>query len=345
MSLKRFVVTLLTALLIALFSRLNIVRAQPAPPPVHPNILFIFVDDMNTMLLPWGGQADTPNMDRIAAKGVVFQNHYAPMALCAPSRIGLLTGLRPASTGITSLAPEYVDWRTYFASPSSPAYQNYGPEVEHIDTLFDYLRRNGYWVASAGKTFHSNEQLLRETWDELHLWPFWPGIGWPLNRPLNGLTEYDQATGGPDWGAIEDAIDPKHPERHYTEHDLPDYQIGQDALTIFDDVPQDRPWLVGVGFVLPHLPWYVPARMLDRYPIDQIQLPPASPDDLVDIPSIGVSLVSQGKNFYDQRHIFNDDYQWRRAVQHYLAGISYVDERIGVILDRSTTTGGAGGLK
>jgi len=298
--------------------------------PARPNILFIMVDDLAPVLGAYGGQAKTPNFDRLAAEGALFENAHVNAVSCNPSRISMLIGLRPASTGITSLADEHVDWRAFLADPNSPGYQNYGPGINQIKTIFEHFKDNGYFVANAGKTFHNNEQLSEDWWDLRYYWDFWPGLGWPTNRPLSGLDAYYQATGA-DWGAIESAR--KSDGSAYTESDLPDYKVAQNALEIVAALPADRPFFVGVGFLLPHLPWYVPQRLLDLYPLDEIDLPAVTSNDLEDLPPEGLALVWQGGQFYDQRYIFDEEMQWRRVIAHYLAGTSYVDEQVGRLLD------------
>ncbi len=305
--------------------------ASASGPSERPNFLFIFIDDMNMAPGSFGGQAHTPNMDRIAQEGMAFINAQTAAPACNPSRIAMLTGLRPASTGITTLGPAHTRWRQYLSRPDGPAYHHYGPGIEHVQTIFEHLHNNGYYIASTGKTFHNNDQLNAETWDEMYLWNFWPGIGWPANMPLHGMNEYLSLTHS-DWGAIEDAEDPHHPGVHYSEATLPDYETTGHALDILDNAPQHQPFFIAVGYLLPHLPWYVPQSALDSYPLDAITLPETIPNDLADIPPNGVWLVWQGGGFYDQQYVFNNEHQWRKAVVHYLAGVSYVDQQVGRLL-------------
>ncbi|MCO6452275.1 MAG: sulfatase-like hydrolase/transferase [Caldilineales bacterium] len=298
-----------------------------------PNVLIIMIDDMAALRDVYGEQAITPNMDRLFAESMVFEDAHITAPVCNPSRISILTGLRPSSTGITSLAAEHVDWRTYMSDPNGLAYQNYGPGIGQIKTLYQHFRENGYWLGGAGKTFHSYEQLIAEPWDKLAIWKFWPGIGWPQRMPLHGMPEYlaQASTVDADWGAIDGEVNAKT-GLVYTEEDLPDHIILNDGLDLLASAPTDKPFMISVGFMLPHLPWYVPQRMLDLYPLDQIDLPETRADDLADIPPEGVELVWQGGKYSDQQYIFDDDYQWRKAVAHYLASVSYVDEQIGKLL-------------
>ena len=81
------------------------------PHPPKPNVLFIAIDDLNDWVGCLGGhpQAQTPNLDRLAARGTLFGNAHCQSPLCNPSRCSLLTGLRPSTTGIYGLAPGIRD--------------------------------------------------------------------------------------------------------------------------------------------------------------------------------------------------------------------------------------------
>ncbi len=333
MKIRPILLALVFCLVFALPSDAAAPANDPAPASGRPNILFVFFDDLLPAFGAYSGQAITPNLDRLAREGMLFTNAEANAVSCNPSRLSMLLSLRPSTTGITSLSPEHTAWRTFLANPNSPGYQHFGPGVSQIKTLYQHFREQGYYVASAGKTFHNNEQLLAEPWDRLHLWNFWPGIGWPKNTPLSGLTDYySKTTIDADWGAIETAQNPKPGQPNYSEATLPDLETADNGVSILNSAPTDRPFFVSVGFVLPHLPWYVPQRLLDRYPLEAVQTPPVIADDLADIPPEGVALVWQDGNYWDQKYLFDNPYEWKRAIAHSLAGTTYADEQLGRLL-------------
>jgi arylsulfatase A-like enzyme len=122
--------------------------AQPAPaaPGQKPNVLFIAIDDLNDWVghLGANSQSATPNLDRIARRGVRFTRAYAPVPVCNPSRAAVLSGMRPSTTGVYDNS---IDWRPLI------------PEAKMITAQF---RNAGYRVAAAGKVPH----YLRESdWD------------------------------------------------------------------------------------------------------------------------------------------------------------------------------------
>ena len=114
----------------------------------HPNILFIAVDDLRPSLGCYGDQyAKTPNIDRLAAQGVQFDNAHCQVAVCNPSRASLMTGLRPDKLGVWTLPIHFRE-----AKPDAV-------------TLPQWLRRSGYTAVSHGKIFH-NPTPDPQSWSE-----------------------------------------------------------------------------------------------------------------------------------------------------------------------------------
>lgn len=311
----------------------SIAKSSTASPTIAaPNILFITIDDLDTSLGVYGGPAISPTIDGLAESGVRFDTAYTDAVLCNPSRTALVTGLRPTSTGIYSNSDEHKAWRSYMEQPGSVAYTHYGSEIGAITTLFQHFSDNGYYVASSGKIFHNNLQQREEPWDQNYEWPSWNSNGWPANVPLHGIQPYFDARGS-DWGAVEDGLKPDGSGEYYTEYDIPDYRIANNAITLINEAPDDTPFFVSVGFVLPHEPRYVPQRLLDQYPLDTIVLPEVLANDIDDLPASALSLIWQGGNWYDQTYIVDNPQEWRKMLAAYYAAITYVDEQIGRVLD------------
>jgi arylsulfatase A-like enzyme len=91
----------------------------------------------------------------------------------------------------------------------------------------------------------------------------------------------------------------------------------------------ENPFFLACGFFRPHLPWYVPQKYIDLYPLDKISLPDVKEDDLNDVPPIGVKMANPGR---DHKNV-TEHKQWRQAVQGYLASISFMDECLGRVID------------
>lgn len=273
------------------------VRAQ-RPPAAKPNVLVIFVDDLNHWVGPLGRnkQAITPNIDRLAARGVTFANAHAAAPGCNPSRAALMSGLRPSTTGVYD---NFVDWRPYIARDK---------------TLITLFRTNGYTTLGAGKVYHGAYDRNDE-WDE---------YGTEREKPCARLNPTDGVGGikfSPvdcDDAAIGDAS-------------IADYGIEQLRRR------HDKPFLLTIGFHKPHMPWNVPKKYFDMHPLEGIQLPPYRADDLRDVPPAGATMARRpGANAADglsDHELMVKSGRWKEAVQAYLAAISYVDGQIGRVLD------------
>ena len=109
----------------------------------RPNVLLIAIDDLNDWIGSMGGhpQAKTPNMDRLAARGVLFNNAHCQSPVCNPSRASMMTSLYPSTTGI------------YFLSPDLSA----SPVAVKNTLLPKRFQNEGYYVTGAGKIFHGNQ--------------------------------------------------------------------------------------------------------------------------------------------------------------------------------------------
>ena len=136
-----------------------------APAARTPNVLFIAIDDLNDWVGCLGGhpQAQTPNMDRLAARGTLFRNAHCQAPLCNPSRASLLTGLRPSTTGIYGLAPGIRDVA----------------RTRDCVTLPQYFARHGYFTATFGKVFHDGSIPERLQTNEFNVWGPAPGMPLP----------------------------------------------------------------------------------------------------------------------------------------------------------------------
>jgi len=268
-----------------------------------PNILFISVDDLNDWIEPLGGhpQARTPNLNRLAESGVVFERAYTPSPSCNPARTALLTGLHTYTSGMYS---NYQYWREVM------------PDVV---TMPRYFSDNGYWSGGAGKIFHNN-MPDPVSWDdyfpskEEHMPSYMrPVPGWTVNMP-----PFDNMYGDFDWAPL----------------DIPDEETGdyQSVQWVIDRLQEehDRPFFLAAGIYRPHVPWYVPREYFDMFPLESVQLPTLLDNDLDDLPERAIELAHRGGNYHE--HVVEAD-QWQQAVQGYLASIAYADMLVGRLLD------------
>lgn len=273
-----------------------------------PNVLFIAVDDLNTWLGCLGGfsHTKTPNMDKLAAQGVLFSNAHCQAPLCGPSRASLMTGLRPSTTGIYGMIPD-------------DSIRSENLATKDIIFLPEYFRNHGYHTMGIGKLFHNHSPtgLLDESGGRVKgFGPFpeerfvWDGYG-TSDRENYGRTSTD-------WGAYPaaDSLMPDH----------------QSADWVIDRLNRkyDRPFFLGIGFLRPHVPLYVPQKWFDMHPIEGIELPPYHPDDLDDVPPVALQINDLPMMPSTDWAIENGE--WKNIIQAYLACISFVDHQIGRVM-------------
>jgi arylsulfatase A-like enzyme len=181
-------------LLVLLLLSLAAVSRAERQPPARPNVLFIAVDDLNDWVGCLGGhpQAQTPNLDRLAARGTLFLNAHVQAPLCNPSRASLLTGLRPSTTGIYGLAPG-------IRAVAS---------LTNCVTLPQLFGRHGYFTASFGKVFHDGSIPPRLQTNEFNVWGSAPGM--PL--PAKKFVQTPSPMRAVDWGVF-----PADDREHYAD--------------------------------------------------------------------------------------------------------------------------------
>ncbi|MCU0913448.1 MAG: sulfatase [Planctomycetes bacterium] len=209
------------------------------------NVLFIAVDDLKPVLGCYGHpMVRTPNVDRLAARGMRFERAYCQYPVCNPSRSSLLTGLRPDSTGI-------LDNTTPFRS-----------RLPEVVTLPQRFREAGYFTARLGKIFHGGEPFDDpKAWDTT-----FDGRVTKTGRQGEGRN----LTGGQvkwcQWTAAEGG-----------DEDQPDGQLAREAVRLLE---QDRrkPFFLGLGFHKPHDPFVAPKPYFDLYSLERLE-PPTVPAD------------------------------------------------------------------
>lgn len=271
-----------------------------------PNVLFLAVDDLNDWVGCLGGhpQAHTPNIDRLAESGVLFDNAHCPAPLCHPSRVATLTGLRPATTGIYG----------------NQAWFREHPKLTNWVTLPQYFRQHGYVAVTGGKIFHQphGEWSDPVSWD----WQYSTKMATPFppvaERYRHGMREEftnEILARLIDWSPIDN---PKE--------QTADWQTAEGAAE-FLELDHDKPFFLACGIYRPHLQWYAPEEFFDLHPLEQVQLPKTLEGDIDDVPPVGKRMAAGA---FD---IIKKHGEWKRAVQGYLAATSFADACVGHVLD------------
>lgn len=292
---------MLLRILLVVLATGNVVSQANRPP----NILFVAIDDLNDWVGCLGGhpQVKTPNLDRIARRGVNFTNSHCQAPICNPSRISMLLGKLPSTTGHYFLMPSFRDVAV----------------TENAETMFQYFRHQGYRTETMGKVFHSGADP--QSFNHVE-----PTTG---RRAIGKKLNYNIAGSHPlwDWGQVS-----------FTDEEQRDFKTAAWAAgRLAELATTDQPFVMAVGFHLPHVPIYASKKWFDLYPIDAVILPEAAEDDLDDVPPIATEL---SLNPTAPRHDWMVQHgQDVKAVQAYLAAISFVDAMVGMVLDGATAAG------
>tara|TARA_R110002096_G_scaffold332415_5_gene526463 strand:+ start:1050 stop:2471 length:1422 start_codon:yes stop_codon:yes gene_type:complete len=281
------------------------------PAGAEPNVLFIVADDLNCALGPYGDRvAITPNLDRLAKRGLTFNRAYCQQAVCNPSRSSFLTGKYPDATGVDDLRKSF---RT---------------ALPDVITLPQAFLNSGYFSQCIGKIFHNmGETKDRQSWsvDE-----------YLFEGTHAADTVFAQTPKGPN--------PPSYKAPVLEDYDVPDtvYRDGRisehAAYSLSRMKEKGKPFFLAVGYWRPHLPFVAPKRYWDLYDPEKIpeptpSIPPANVPDIALHPNKevhGYGLVPDGPV----------DAAMTRKLRHgYYASISFLDAQIGKLLDALDRSG------
>jgi arylsulfatase A-like enzyme len=283
------------------------------------NALLITVDDLRPQLGCYGDkQVKSPNIDRLAARGLVFERAYCQMALCSPSRTSLLTGLRPDTTRV-------FDLTTHFRQT-----------VPDAVTLPELFKNNGYYAHGIYKVFHLAGTAPRvgnmndpQSWsDDLEL----PGK--PVYGPRGqALLEADMEAYKRDRaaGIIRPIRSLATEAPEIADDDLSDGETATRAIAALRRVA-GRPFFLALGFYKPHLPFVAPRKYWDLYEARDLKAA-ANSRPPEGAPPFALQGTAELRNFTDvPREGPIDEALGLRLLHGYLASISYVDAQIGRVL-------------
>ncbi|QDS98490.1 sulfatase [Adhaeretor mobilis] len=290
-----------------------------------PNILFIAIDDLRPELGCYGSEiAISPNLDKLAAEGLLFNRAYCQEAICSPSRASLMTGARPDTIGV-------IENSVYFRDKN--------PD---ITTLSQHFIANGYEAAYCGKIFHKDDFAdLENSWsrkpafDRLDLAKPTDSFALPENRKILKrnlqLLEAKYGKGIGKTGLVQGPA--------YESADVPDqaYRDGYNtdlAIATMKDMAEnsDKPFFLGLGFYKPHLNFIAPKRYWDMYDRDQIPLAehrdgPVNGAEMGLHPSFELRVrdgIPKSGPIYSELS---------RTLKHaYLSCVTYVDAQVGRML-------------
>jgi iduronate 2-sulfatase len=301
-----------------------LVATASAAEPVRPNVLLICVDDLKPALGCYGDPlARTPNVDRLAKRGLLFRSAYCNQAVCSPSRNALLTGFRPQTLGIYDLGT------------------NFRKALPDAVTLPQYFKQHGYRAEALGKIFHVGHGNHEDpaSWSVPHWKSNVVAYALPESRAKRGLTREEalfsnQPAGGLSRGAPYENAD-------VADDAYPDGAMATEVIKRLErakDEPE-QPWFMAVGFVKPHLPFCAPKKYWEMhdataFKLAEIRQPPKGAPKFA--PQFGGEL-RQYRDVPDKGPL-SDELQ-RQLIHGYYAATSYMDAQLGRVLDTLDETG------
>lgn len=272
-----------------------------APTKKPLNVLFIATDDMNNALGCYGHPlVKTPNLDRLAARGVRFDRAYCQFALCSPSRSSLMTGLAPDTTKIYNL-------QKHFRSV-----------IPNVVTLGQCFQQNGYYSARVGKIFHYGNpgQIGTDGLDDAPTWNHKvnpKGVDKDEEPLVTNHTPERKGLGS----AIAFYASPAPDEKHT------DGMVAAETIKLLEQ-NKDKPFFIAAGFYRPHCPYIAPKKYFDLYPPDKIE-----PIKYTE----GENTIAPPWAYFTNPPNWNmTRRQQQEALQAYYASISFVDANVGKLL-------------
>ena len=292
-------------------------RAQSA----KRNVLLLVADDLNCDLGSYSHpRVQSPNIDKLAARGVRFERAYCQFPLCSPSRSSFLTGRRPNVTQIRS-NPRAGQFSSDYKP--TPHFREFLPDTVTLPQLF---RQQGYFVARVGKLYHYGVpgQIGTSGLDDVESWEYFVN---PAGRDKAEEHRVFTFTPG-SYGATLSWLAAEGTDLEQTDG------LGASAAISILEQKRDKPFFLAVGFYRPHTPYVAPKKYFALYPLEKIALPAFSADDQSRTPEAAyASARKEQETLTDQ--------QRREAIQAYWASTTFMDAQVGRVL--GTRTPGACG--
>jgi iduronate 2-sulfatase len=301
---------MLAALLV---SAASLVSAKAA----KPNVLFVAVDDLKPTIACYGDKlAKTPNIDRVAATGTLFERAYCMQALCSPSRNALLTGLRPEVLKIYDLGT------------------NFRKRVPDVETLPQWFKRQGYASHGIGKIFHVGHGNHEDeaSWSVPHFQAKTVGYALPQNRAKLTREEALFANEGGDVSKLPRGA--AYESADVADDAYADGQIANESIKRLREFKESgAPFFLAVGFLRPHLPFCSPKKYWDLYdpsafPLAERKAPPDG------APEFALQFGGELRQYASipEKGPMPEDLQ-RTLIHGYYAAVSYMDAQLGRVLD------------
>ena len=265
------------------------------------NVLFIASDDLNNNLGAYGHPlVKSPNIDRLARRGMRFDRAYTQFPWCSPSRSSLLTGLRPDTTKV-------YDLTTHFRK-----------NLPNVVTLPQMFRQNGYYAARVGKIFHYGVpgDIGTSGLDDA---PSWETVVNPKGRDKDEESLLKTLTPQRALGSALAFL-----AADGTDEEQTDGKVATEAIRLIE-ANRDKPFFIAAGFYRPHCPFIAPKKYFDLYPLEKIALPNEPAGYMKNVPEAA---------FWTRPPFWGlNEGERREAIRAYYASITFMDAQVGRLLD------------
>jgi uncharacterized sulfatase len=273
-----------------------------------PNVLLLVSDDCRAVQHCYGEPTITPNIDRLAARGLLFEHAYCQYPLCNPSRVSFLTGRRPDNSQCYTNQANFRD------------------SIPDTVTLPQLFKNNGYFVARIGKMYHYGvpNDIGTNGMDDP---ASWEKVINPRGRDCDDADKIFSivtgekakvAVGKRNYGATLSWLAAEGDDSEQT-----DGKISREACRLLRE-NKEKPFFLGVGFFRPHTPYVSPKSYFDLYPADHIALAKDPADDRATKPPTALTVFPPNYGM--------DEVQQRVVRQAYYASVSFMDAQVGVVL-------------
>ena len=275
-----------------------------------PNVLFIAVDDLRPELNCYGkSYIHSPNIDKLAESGLVFNRSYCNIPVCGASRASIMSGMRPNRQRFLN----YSCWQD--------------KDVPGVVSLPMHFKNNGYYTVSLGKVYHHIKDG-KGSWSET---PWFPQGDWQGWQAYVLPESHEQVKPRPGGNGING---PSFESPDAPDHIYPDGMIAEEAIRQINALnKKEQPFFLAVGFLKPHLPFNAPRKYWDMYNFDKIKLP----DYMMkpkDAPDECMHNFGELRNYTDVPDQGSMDKEFMRKLIHgYYACVSYTDAQIGKVLN------------
>lgn len=276
---------------------------EPETPPKKPNVLLILSDDLSTALSGFGHpQCKTPELDKLAKRGISFRRMYCQFPLCGPSRSSIMNGLYPYSTGDFGNATKFRK------------------KIPEAVTLPELFKKNGYYVGRVSKIYHMGipQDIIAGETDDDDAQSWTEAFNMKCGEQHMEGKKIDHS---PNWPNSQTFV---RVEAEEDDLGMVDGLAATKAIQLMTK-HKDEPFFIALGFIRPHVPLVAPKKYFKEYPVGEMQLPEVPANDLDDVAKVTSKYKTTESMGMNEEGI-------RGTLSAYYATVTHMDAQVGRVL-------------